>query len=100
MVGLPSAWTDEVVVEGVQGLTGFEHHEVGDIDHVIDAAQADLFKDQAQPIRAGSNPNTADHAGGVAGAEVGILEADADEIGSGGGCGHWAGSSIEGRRSG
>ena len=38
-------------VKGMQRLTRFEHHQIGDIDHVVDRPDPSLFKPPAQPHR-------------------------------------------------
>ncbi len=47
-----AAGADVRRVERVQRLAEFEHHEIGDIDDVVDRAHADGFQFRAQPIRA------------------------------------------------
>jgi hypothetical protein len=36
--------SEKMIIEGVQRLPDFQHHVVGDIDDIIDAADADLFQ--------------------------------------------------------
>jgi hypothetical protein len=63
-----------MVIECVQRLAGFEHHEIGDVDDVVDAANADFLESGAKPVRAGTNFDAFHHARGVAGAKLRILE--------------------------
>jgi hypothetical protein len=62
---------DELVVEGVEGLAGLEHHVIGDVDHIVDAAQPDFFEGRLQPVRAGADFDAANDAGGVSGQRSG-----------------------------
>ena len=77
---------DELVVEGMEGLARLEHHVIGDIDHIVDAAEPNLFESRFQPGRAGSDFNAPNDAGGVSGAEVGGIQPHGDEVGGGGQC--------------
>ena len=70
----------EVVVERVQRLAGLEHHIVGDIHHVADAAHPHLLEGGPEPVRARADLDALDDAGHVARAQVRCLEADANQI--------------------
>src|SRR6185369_6844325 len=73
------AFGDEMIVERMQRLADFEHDVVGDVDNVVDAADADLFQSGPQPIRAGPDLYAFDDAGGVAGTKGGVFDANIDE---------------------
>src|SRR5581483_193158 len=78
--GLPfPALRDEVIIEGVQRLAGFEHHVVRDVHDVADAADTDFFERRAEPIGTGANLHAPNYTGGVPRAEFGVVEADGDE---------------------
>ena len=47
-------------VESVGRLSELQHHEVGNIDHVVDRTNADTFYFRAQPIWARSDPDVFD----------------------------------------
>ena len=64
-------------VEGVEGLAHFHHHVVGDIDDVIDGADADRLEAGAEPVGAGADFYAADAAGGVERAEARGVDGDA-----------------------
>ena len=61
----------EAAIEGMQRLADLEHDVIGDIHHVAEAADANLFEGLLEPIRAGGDLDAADDAGGVARAESG-----------------------------
>ena len=65
-----------IEVESVQVLAHLHHHIVGDIDDVVDGAEADAFEAGFQPSRAGADFDAFDDAGGVVGAAVGGFEGD------------------------
>ena len=65
-----------IEVKGVQALAHLHHHIVGDIDDVVDGAEADAFEAGFQPSWAGADFDAFDDAGGVVGAAVGGLERD------------------------
>src|SRR5260370_36701059 len=46
-------------------LAELEHHEIRDVDDVVDRANTDAFDSCAQPLRAGSDFHIVDLAGGV-----------------------------------
>ena len=58
----------------MQRLARFQHHVVGHIYHVVDAADAHLLQGALQPIRAGCDLHAADHAGSVARAQLAIFD--------------------------
>ena len=68
---------DLVEIEGVGRLTQLEQDEVGEIDHVVDAALADGLEGLDQPIRAGADLDALDDAPHVLGATRRVLEFDA-----------------------
>ena len=70
---------EQMVVEGVQRLAGLEHHVVGDVDNVVDAANADPLECVAQPARAGANRHAANDARVVAWAMRGVVEPYIDQ---------------------
>ena len=41
---------EPVAVVGVQGLAGFQHHQIGDVHHGVDAALAGSFQTLPQPL--------------------------------------------------
>src|SRR5204862_7791432 len=53
-----------VGVERVGWLSELEHHEVGDVDDVVDRTNADAFDLGAQPLRAGPDFHIVDLASG------------------------------------
>ncbi len=73
-----SAPGEPVAVKRVERLAGFEHHEISHIHHVVDAAQTDLLQSVLQPVGAGPNLHAADHARGVTGTKLGVVDADGD----------------------
>ena len=64
----------QMVIKGVQRLARFQHHVIGHIHHVADAADADLFQGALQPIRAGGDLHAANHAGRVTRAQLRIFD--------------------------
>src|SRR5438477_323476 len=54
-----------VKVKRVQRLAQLEHHIVGDVDDIIDRAQADGFEPPPHPVGAWSDANISDDAGDV-----------------------------------
>ena len=72
---------DLVVVEGVQGLVQLQHDEVGDIHHVVDGAHAGGQQVFLHPQGGGPDLDVFDDAGGVAGAQAKVFDADGDVIG-------------------
>src|SRR6185312_12096016 len=75
-----AATGNEVIIESVQRLADFHHHEIGDVHDVVDAADADFFQRGAQPIGAGADLHAFDDARGVARAEFGVIDADGNEV--------------------
>ena len=70
---------EQMVVERVQRLAGLEHHVIGHIDDVVDAADADPLERVAQPTRAGADRHAANDARVVARAVLGIVEPHIDQ---------------------
>ena len=64
------AAVERVEVEGVERLAHLPQHEVGDVDHVVDRADADRFEPAHQPVRARAQPHVLEHARRVARAEA------------------------------
>ena len=54
-----------VGVEGMQRLADFEHHEIRDVDDVVDRTQPDGFQFRAQPVRARPDLDVLDAARGI-----------------------------------
>ena len=73
-----------IEVKGVQALAHLHHHIVGDIDDVVDGAEADAFETAFEPSGAGADFDTFDDAGGVVGAAVGGFERDFVGLGGAG----------------
>ncbi len=71
---------DLVIVEHVERLADFEHHEVADIDHVIDTAHAARFHFLLQPVRGGADFDAGHSSAGVAGALPFVDELDLDQL--------------------
>ena len=72
---------DLVVVEGVQGLVQLQHDEVGDIHHVVDGAHAGGQQVFLHPQGGGPDLDVLDDAGGIAGAQVVVFDADGYVVG-------------------
>ena len=72
-----------VEVEGVERLVVFQHHEVGYIDHIVDGAQAGAGEALLQPGRGGADGYALDERGGVAAAQIGVGDVDADLLADG-----------------
>src|SRR5205823_9566525 len=51
-------------VKRVRRLAEFEHHKIGDVDDVVDRANADALDLRAQPLRARSDFHVVDLTGG------------------------------------
>ena len=50
--GLTASQAGQAIpVEGMQGLARFQHHQVGDIHHVVDRANPRLLQPPLQPGR-------------------------------------------------
>ena len=45
-------------IKGMQGLAELEHHQIGDVDHVVDGAQAGALQPVLQPLGRGSHLET------------------------------------------
>ena len=63
-------------VEGVQRLTGFEHHIVADVDDVIDRTEADGGEARLEPRGARANLNAGNNVCGVEWAVFRTVDAD------------------------
>ena len=63
-----------VAVEGVQRVAELHHDQVGDVDHVVDGTHPDGIQPLDKPSRRRCDRAADDIAGGVAGAEVGVLD--------------------------
>ena len=63
-------------VEGVHGLAVLQHHVVGDVHDVVDGPDAGVAQPFPHPGGGGLDPDVLHEAGGVAGAEVGVLDVD------------------------
>src|SRR5262245_28569220 len=61
-------------------LTDFEHHIIGRVHDVVDAANAELFQDRAQPVRAGADLHAAYNPGDVARAKFRVFDAHRDQV--------------------
>ena len=69
-----------LVVEGVHGLTVFEHNVVGNVYDVVDGTNARRAKSHAKPKGRGSDLDVLDHSCRIAVAEVGGIDADGEMI--------------------
>ena len=69
-----------MVIEAVQRLAGLQHHIIGRVHHVVDAPNADFLQDRAQPVRAGADAYAAHHAGDIARAKLGVIDAQSDQV--------------------
>ena len=49
-------------VKSVERLGRFEHHEIRDVDNIVDGTEADRFKALAKPFGAGSDLHAVDAA--------------------------------------
>ena len=78
--GAQFAAAHEVMVEGVQGLARLQHHVVGYVDDVVDGAHTRAQEALLHPRRRRPHLDALDDAGGEAGAEVGRLDCDGDEL--------------------
>ena len=67
-------------IEGVHGLAVLEHDIVCDVDDIVDRAHAAVAQALAHPRRGRADLDVAHHARGVARAERGIVDADADMV--------------------
>ena len=62
---------DRSGVKGMKRLSRLEHHEIGDVDDVVDRTQSDGFKTLAEPLGTGGDLHTVDAADAVEGGGVG-----------------------------
>ena len=46
-------------IKGVHGLAGFQHHEVGDVDNVVNGAHPGALDAALHPVRGFLNPQVA-----------------------------------------
>ena len=69
---------NHVGIEAVQGLSVGHHDIVGDVNDVVDGAQADGGEVVLEPLGAFLHLAASDGHGGVAGASLGVLHLDAD----------------------
>ncbi len=70
--------SEQVIIKGVKRLARLEHHEIGHVHDVIDAAQADLLQSFPKPVGAGAHLDTADHPRHVARTELRLFQTDID----------------------
>ena len=64
---------DHFQVEGVHGMAGFEHDEIGDIHHIVDRAHAGAVEVLPEPQGAWPNTHILNHARYIAGAQLRVL---------------------------
>ena len=69
-----------VEVERVQRLAVLQHDVVGHVHDVVDGAVARVLQPLAQPVRGRADPHTAHQRAGVARAEGGVGDLDADAV--------------------
>ena len=79
-VALPVALGELAEVEGVERLAREVHHVVGHVDDVVDRAGARGDHATGEPLGAWPDLDVPDHAGGVAPAELGVVDGDVDEV--------------------
>ena len=85
-LALPGGADDDVAalhageVEGVHGLAVLQHHVVGDVHDVVDGPDAGVAQPFPHPGGGGLDPDVLHEAGGVAGAEVGVLDVDVHRV--------------------
>ena len=72
---------DEGEVKGVHGLAVLHHDVVGDVHQVVDGAHAHGADALAHPLGGGADLDVLDHAGGVARAQVRVLDLDVRHFG-------------------
>src|SRR5256885_9602001 len=72
--------THAIEIESVHGIAELEHDEIGDVHYVADAGNAGGFEAVFEPLRRGLNFGAAQHASGVAAAELWGLDFDAYDI--------------------
>src|SRR5204862_7844085 len=73
---------EQVVIKGMQWLADFEHHEIGYVDDIADAANANLLQASLQPGRAWADFYAARNAGDVPRAKFRVLNLDSHQGGS------------------
>ena len=69
-----------MVIERMEGLACLEHHEVGHVHDIVDAADADLFERRAQPIGTRTDLHPAHDPGDVARTQVRVFDAHGHQI--------------------
>ena len=79
-----AALGEAVVVEGVEGLAGLQHDEVGDVDDVVDGALAGGDESLLEPVGRGADFDAPDDGDDVAQAEVRVGDLDAGGVDDGG----------------
>ena len=72
-----------VQIEGVQRLSSLDHDVVGDVDDVIDRAQADGVQAVLHPVRRWADANLRHHPSCIAPAQIRIGNAHGDLLGAG-----------------
>ena len=77
-----AAILNRLEVEGMQWLSAFEHHVVGDIDNGIDALNADCSQSINEPLWTRSNAHAANHTRRVKRAEGLVVNLNSDATGS------------------
>ena len=69
--------TGQVVeIKSMQGLSHLEHHEIGDIDDVVDRSLPDRSQSLLQPVRRGADGHIFDQARCIARAEIRCFDGD------------------------
>ena len=63
-----------VKIKGVQGLSGFHHHIIGDIHYIVDGSQTHRFQPGLKPVGRGADFNVKEHAGRISGTKFRILD--------------------------
>ena len=53
----PTAFGKGLAIKGVEWLAGFEHHKIGDVDHVVDGTDTRPFQPALEPQRGGLHPH-------------------------------------------
>ena len=82
MAGRPDyrGHAEQMKIKGVQRMARFEHDVIGDIDDVVDRAQAGLFQSGTQPRRAGADLDAAQDARRVTRAKFRFLDAHGQQL--------------------
>ncbi len=83
--GDPAA-PDSGKIEGVQRLSAFKHHVVGDVDDIVDAGHSHSGQPVNEPLRTRPHPHTLDHPSRVVGTELWLEDLHRDA-----GCGRGSG---------